>query len=265
MAAAPRLKLFPLRLLYLTYAIAATIVVVRLGLSRYPAIAIVIGPIVAIEALLRLLAVPRVKVFGNEVLRLMQQGADDQLLSFYESQRFLRFAGPAYEMADKLGLIQAHLGNFAAAADAYRDALDSAPGKRQVEIAIKLADALRMDGQLAEAERFYREVVAVTDEHPPSSQHLAQLILARGADPQEALEVLRRAEKHARQDAAGGQLRVELAQLLISRGELEEAGSLLAVARRAIVAANDATREELLEQAEAALEAARGKTDETSE
>ncbi len=259
MANAPRLKLFPLRLLYLSYAISAVILVVRLGLSRYPAIAIVIAPVVVTELLLHVLAGPRAKVFGNEVLRLMQEGADDQLLPFYESQRFLRFAGPAYEMADKLGLIHAHLGNFGAAAAAYRDALDSAPGKRQVEIAIKLADALRMDGQLAEAERFYREVVAATDEHPPSSQHLAQLILQRGADPQEALEVLRRAEKHARQDADGGQLRVELAKLLMEHGELDEAASLLTTARRGIVAANDATREELLEQAEKALEAARGR------
>jgi tetratricopeptide (TPR) repeat protein len=253
----PRLRLFPLRLLYLLYAIAAVTIVLRMGLSRYVSAAIVIGPLVAVEGLLRLLMAPKVKNFGNELLRLMQQGEDDALLPYYDSQRLLRFAAPSYEMTDKLGLIYAHLGNFEAAADAYRDALDAAPGKRQVEIAIKLADALRMSGQLAEAERFYREVVAVTDEHPPSSQHLARLILDRGADPNEALEVLRRAEKQARQDAAGGQLRVELARLLITYDELAEAESLLKSARKAIVAAGDATREELVEQAEQALEAAR--------
>lgn len=256
-AQSPKLRLYPKRLLFLIYGVAATMIVFRMGVPRYPAIAIVLGPLVAAEALFRLLSGPKVKAFGQEILRLMQQGDDEALLPFFEEQRFLRFAGPPFELADKLGLIHAHLGNFAAAADAYRDALDGAPNKRQVEIAIKLGDALRLAGKSEEAERMYREIVAATDEHPPSNQHLARLILDRGGRRQEALEILTRAEKHARQDATGSALRCEMAQLLIAEGKLDKAETLLETAKKGLVGANDLTADELLAQTQEALDKAR--------
>ncbi len=256
--AGPRFKLWPKRLLYLLYGVGSIIAVLRLGLPRYPAIAIVVGPVVIADVLLRLLVKPRLKVFNQQLLRLMQEGADARLLAFYAEQRFLRFAGPAFELLDKLGWIHAHLGHFATASDAYRDALEAAPTKRQVEIAIKLADALRMAGKVGEAERYYREVAAVTDEHAPTNQHLARLLLARDPKSDEALDVLRRAEKYARQDASGGVLRCELAQLLIVRGEFDDAEEILTLARRNVASTHDATGEELLAQAEAALQKAKG-------
>lgn len=230
-------------------------VVLQLGLSRVPAVLIVVLPLAAIEGLLRLLAGPRLKVFSQQVHRLMQEGADEKLLPYYTQQRFLQFAGPSYLLLDKLGLIHAHLGNAAAAAAAYQDALDEAPGKKQVEIAIKLADALRLSGEHEKAERFYREVVAVTDEHAQTNQHLAELLLARDPKSDEALELLRKADQHARRDAEGAILRCSLVRLLLDRGEPDEAKRVLEQARRDLEGSDNLVAQELFDQAQAALAA----------
>lgn len=250
-----RLTLWPKRLLFLAYAVAAIMVVLQLGLSRVPAALVVVLPLAAIEGLLRLLAGPRLKVFTQQVHRLMQEGADEKLLAYYDQQRFLQFAGPSYVLLDKLGLIHAHLGNAAAAAAAYQDALDEAPGKKQVEIAIKLADALRLSGEHEKAERFYREVVAVTDEHAQTNQHLAELLLARDPTSDEALELLRKADQHARRDAEGAILRCNLVRLLLDRGEPDEAKRVLEQARRDLEGSDNLVAQELFEQAQAALTA----------
>lgn len=244
----PRLTLWPKRIAFLAYGIAAAVAVLSIGLPRIPAIVIVLGPLVAAEGLLRLLAGPRLKAFDRELMAALQAHRGKELLTLYRRQRFLLWAGPRYAMLDKLGLIYTQLGDMSAAAEAYRDAFDEAPGNKQVEIAIKLADALRESGELVEAERMYRQIFEVTQAHAPTAQHLARLIIQRHGNVEEALSVLEKAEAAVATDEAGGALRAELALMLASHGQRDKGLKMLEKARGS-VSENLA----LLEEAESAL------------
>jgi tetratricopeptide (TPR) repeat protein len=179
----------------------------------------------------------------------------------FPKQRFLLLVGERYLLFDKLGLIHSHLQNHSAAADAYRDALDEAPRKKQVEIAIKLADSLRHAGRLQEAERFYREVHAVTQKHVESNQALARLVLQRDGEVKEAVALLKEAIE-ATQDGEpmALTLRSELALLQLQQGEIK-AAELLVDEAKAIANALDIDPEHdpLLEETMAALARAKGK------
>lgn len=227
------------------------VVVLSLGIGRVPALLIVLGPLFAAEGLLRLMSTPRLRAFERELMAALQEHREHELLKLYAGQRFLLWAGPRYLMLDKLGLIYAHLGNMAAAAEAYRDAFEEAPGKKQVEIAIKLADALRESGELEQAERMYRQIFEVTQEHAPTGQHLARLIIQRHGDVRAALEVLKQAEAAVGADEAGGALRAELALMLAGQGLRDEAREILEKARTNLAGSTDHLG--LLEEAESAL------------
>lgn len=235
----------------MAYGITALVGVLSLGLARIPAALIVIGPLFAAEGLLRLMSAPRFRAFDRQLMAALQEHRDDELLALYGRQRFLLWGGSRYQMLDKLGLIYAHLGNMAAAAEAYRDAFEEAPGKKQVEIAIKLADALRESGELEQAERMYRQIFDVTQAHAPTAQHLGRLIIQRHGDVREALEVLKRAEAAVAADEAGGALRAELALMLAGQGLRDEGREILKKARANLAGSQDHLG--LLEEAESAL------------
>ena len=224
------MRIWPKRILYSAYGVAALVVALKLGLSKVGIGLLVAAPLVAVDGLLRMLAKPRLAAFSQELMALLAEGRDDALLPLMARQRLLLFAGPDFEVFDRQGLIYSHLGRHHAAAECYRDALEAAPNKRQVEFAVKLADSLREAEEFAEAERYYREVAAATDEHLHTQRELGRLILKRGGDLQEALTLLRRAAELAPRDQGGALLRAELALALVQAAQRDEARAALDVA-----------------------------------
>lgn len=250
----PRFRIWPKRLIFLIYGIIVALIAMRLKTSVQIGAIAVFAPIIIAELLLQALSKSHFSRFSDELMSLLQSNDDDRLLPFYQSQRFLRFAAPPYQMLDKLGLIYGHIDDFQSAASAYQDALEEAPGKKQVEIAIKLADSLRKAKRLDEAERFYREIIAVTTKHPESYQQLARLIIAREPKSDEALELLKKAEENAHHDDKGIALRCEYIQLLLEHQKLDHAKEIFAKVEH--LDTDDETVKEVVTHAKSAIEIA---------
>ncbi|MBW2736218.1 MAG: hypothetical protein JRH20_27850, partial [Deltaproteobacteria bacterium] len=104
----------------------------------------------------------------------------------------------------------------------------------------------------AAAERMYREIFEVTQEHAPTAQHLARLLIQRHADVPGALQVLKKAEAKVPADEAGGALRAELALMLAGQGQRDEGREMLKKAQTNLAGNKDHLG--LLEEAESALE-----------
>jgi len=209
----------------------------------------VVGPLVAIEAMLRWLVQGRGRKFEKQLTSLLQSGRDDELLPLYARQRLLRFASPRHLTHGKLGLIYARLGKHTLAAAAYREALDDAPHNGGYTLALGLADSLYETGEHAEAERVYRG--AIDDEHinVRACANLARLIIRRRGDLEEAESYLKMGVRAAR----GGALRCELARLLLERGKLTEAQDELATAEKELEGSEDKDDLAALELARSAL------------
>ena len=252
-ADSPRLVIWPKRILYLAYGIAALYVARRLGLPWMKATLFIL-PLFVVEALLQLLVSRHLPRFERALNDRVRAGRKQELLPLYASQRLLRFAAPRYVQQAKLGFIYRLLGEPRRAAAAYREALDEAPGAKAASIASGLADCLYELGDSAEAERLYRAALDGV-EHPPaqSCANLARLSLQRG-DRAAAEAQLRRAVEAAH----GGKLRCELAQLLIGGGALDDATWQLQLAAEELASAPAGSAErEALAAAQAALEEAR--------
>jgi tetratricopeptide (TPR) repeat protein len=258
-----RLTIWPKRLVYLAYAVPALYAGYSRGL-RWVQTALLLIPILLLEGLLQLLVSRRLPRFERELLSLIQRGAQrGDLLSFVRQQTLLRFAAPRYYLAGKLGMVYRHLKEPAAAAQAFRDALDEAPTAKRLSFAMGLAESLYETGEDREAEGLYRSFL--TEEQPPGQgrghANLARLILKRGGDPEEAEAQL----KCAVDAECGGALRCELVHLLLFRGKLEEATGQLGLAAEEMSAASAAEAEDsdTLQAARRAVEAARRLSDHT--
>lgn len=214
-----RFAFWPKRLAYSAYGLGVLVVAGSLDLGLKPILALM-APLLAVEGLLQVLLRSRLPGFHKRLVQRLQAGADgEELLNLWRGQWLLRFAAPRHERLSQLGLIYSSAGAHDLAAWAYREALEEASGPGAALLHLGLADALYADGAWTEAEAAYRQ--ALTEEHNSSRAylHLARLILRRGGDPQEAEAHLLQAVETAH----GGSVRLELVELLLDLGKLEDA------------------------------------------
>jgi tetratricopeptide (TPR) repeat protein len=212
-------------------------------------------PLVAVEGLLLLLVGRRLGRFEQTLTDHVRAGQKEALLPLYHAQTLLRFAAPRHVLLAKLGMIHRQLGQTAAAADAYRDALEEAPASKAATLTLGLADCLYDLDEHVEAERLYRVGLDAAD-HTPAQAHanLARLILRRGGDRREAVARL----EAAIEVAHGGKLRLELGHVLLEGEQLEEAIWHLALAGEELAEA-PAEQRERLEELRAAVHAAQAR------
>jgi len=256
---------------YAAYAITALSIAAYVGaltgLGRSALITrlgLLVAPMIIAELVLQRIVQRRFLGFSARMIELLPQEPPERLLELYRRETFLRFAAPKHLMLDLLGMIYVQLGEHRSAAASFREALEAAPAKAQVELAIKLAASLKEAGDLLTAERYYREVIAVAEDHVPSLQQLARLVLQRRDDLREATELLHRAAASAPRDVESSQLRGELALLLVRQGKLDDAERQINVALHDLRDAGDDQRM-LVEEAAAALATARSETASTSD
>ncbi len=214
----PRLMIWPKRLCYLAYGVGALVVANALGLSWVKAAAFFL-PLVLVELLLRRWVEVRMSRFDQALMAHMQAGRDDELERFLSGQRLLWFAAPQYYLQSKWGLVYRHLGQHSAAAAAFREALDQAPGNKRFAQALNLADSLNQVGADEEAEKVFR--LALDGEHRSvsASASIARLVLKRSGDLEEAEAYMQQAVEWQ----GGGPLRCELIEILTAQGKQEEA------------------------------------------
>lgn len=243
MPALPRLALQPRRILYLVLGVAALFVGDHLGLSTWGT-ALLFGPILVIEGLLRLRVRALMPRFRTALLSRLQEDAGlEEMLALYQRQTFLRFAAPGHEMLTWLARIHGHAGQHALAAQAYTRALEECPRDKAPVLALSLGDCLYEEGDLERAEQTYRE--ALTEEHRSTRAcaNLARIILGRGGDQEEAEGYLQLAVEGDR----GGELRTEYAELLLDLGRADDARWQADLAAEELQAADagEAARERL--------------------
>jgi len=207
----------------------------------------VVAPLALVEGLLLLLVKGAIRRFDQQLLALLQAGKTEALLPLYRQQGLLRFAAPRHYTRGKLGLIYARLQRHAEAADAYREALDSAPDAKRYPLTLGLANSLHAIGDDDAAEEAYREAIDEDHVNVQASVKLSGLIRARAGDLAEAERYLRTAVDAGRD----GKLRCELALLLLERGQAEEAAWQHSLAAEEL--AKDEGSGAALEQVRAAL------------
>ena len=220
--------LWPKRILYLALAGAAFYAAYTAGLSWTIATAVVVGPLVVVDQLLRLVIKGPSRRFEQQLMAMIQAGKNDELLPLYDRQRLLRFAAPRHFVQGKLALIYSRLGKTELAAAAYREALDDAPAAESYPLALGLASSLYEIGELEEAERVYRGAIDDERVNVQACANLARMIVRRGGDGEEAETYLNMAV----QAAHDGALRCELVELLARRSKLAKAREQLAQAEK---------------------------------
>jgi tetratricopeptide (TPR) repeat protein len=210
----------------------------------------VVAPLAAVEGLLQLMVKGATRRFDQRLLSLLQAGETAGLMPLYKAQGLLRFAAPRHYTQGKLGLIHTKRGNHAEAADAYRQALDSAPEAKRYALELGLANSLLKIGEVLEAEEVFRS--AIDEEHinVQACAKLSRLIRARGGDLDEAERYLRTAVDAGR----NGVLRCELVQLVLEQGRPEDAAWQLSLAVEEL--GDDEAGATALAEARAALTAA---------
>jgi tetratricopeptide (TPR) repeat protein len=246
----PRLILWPKRLLYLVAGAGILYAVGTVQMTWWMRLVAVVAPLAVMEGVLQLMLKGATRRFDQRLLSLLQAGETAGLLPLYKAQGLLRFAAPRHYTQGKLGLIHSKLGSHAEAADAYRQALDSAPEAKHYALALGLANSLFEIGEVAEAEEAFRS--ALDDEHinVQACAKLSRLIRARGGDLDEAERYLQTAVDVGR----NGVLRCELVQLLLEQGLPEDASWQFSLAVEEL--GDDEVGAAALAKARAALEAA---------
>ena len=215
----PRLALQPKRIVYLALGLVALKVGEQLGLA-YWGTALLFLPIFALEALLKLLVKRQLPRFRGQLLDRISAGASlDELLGMHRTATFLRFAAPRHEMLAWLGRIFGHGGRHEAASEAYERALEESPASEAPALALSLGDAQYALGQTEQAERTYRSALSEEHRSTRACANLARIILARDGDVEEAENYLQLAVEGDR----GGELRLELSELLLASGKDDDA------------------------------------------
>ena len=249
---APRLAIWPKRMLYLAYGCAAVITGSGFGLRLWQ-IAGLLLPLVAVEYIFRTLVARRMPLFEGELMARIKDGASvDELLELFQGHHLLRFAAPRHQMQGKLGLIHSVRGRHRRAAVAYREALEDAPPKEAFPLALGLADALYDAGDHEEAEQVYRQSMDEEQRSGRGCANLARLIWRRGGDLREAEEYMR----HALDLSPGVELRCELVRLLAEQDRKEDATWELQLATEAAAQGEITDAEQqALDEAKAAVDA----------
>ncbi len=258
---APRLAIWPKRMLYLAYGCAAVITGSGMGLKLWQ-IAGLLLPLVAVEYIFRALVGKRMPVFERDLMARIKDGASDrELMDFFQEHHLLRFAAPRHQMQGKLGLIHSARGRHQRAAVAYREALEDAPPKEAFPLALGLADALYEAGEDEEAEQVYRQSMDEEQRSGRGCANLARLIWRRGGDLREAEEYLR----HGLDLTPGVELRCELVRLLAEQNRQEDAAWELQLAQEAAAQGEISDEEQQALNAASALMVDRGSKEEGSE
>lgn len=111
----------------------------------------------------------------------------------FEAADSMRYGDPQLLLMEQLGRIQEHTGEFAAAAESYREALASRRDPRvKTDLHLGAGRALRKAGRLDEAEAELRQTLLYMPAHPHAHLELALVLEARG-NVAEAIEHLRSA------------------------------------------------------------------------
>jgi tetratricopeptide (TPR) repeat protein len=242
---------WPKRLLYLVVGGLILFLLGRLEAGWIVRLTAVVLPLAALEAVLYLMVKSRSVRFDKRLMSLLQAGRSSELLPLYQQQGLLRFAAPRHYTQGKLGLIYARLDRHAEAADAYREALDSAPEAKRYMLSLGLANSLFEAGEGLEAEQVYREIIDKDHVNVQACANLSQLIRTRGGELADAERYLRMAVD----TAGGGARRCELVHLLLARGKNEEAAWQLRLATEELASGDGNARDALHEARDAARSA----------
>jgi tetratricopeptide (TPR) repeat protein len=251
-AAAPRLVLWPKRIVYLVLALVLIWCGRLLGLPRLYALALPLS-LILVETALQWIAARRRPSFEQELARVAHDLGPQAALQLIDNEHLLAFVTPAYRQA-KLANAYRQLGQHRRAAEAFRLALE---GERRAPaaypLALGLADSLYELGEEGEAERAYR--AALSEEHAPprACLHLSRLIRRRGGDLEEAEAYLRRSVEQAPELHA----RCELVTVLAQRDKVDEAEWHLQLCQEST--ALDEELQQLLAEARKAVEEARAR------
>lgn len=136
-----------------------------------------------------------------------------------EAAEAVGYRGLRPALMEDLGRIREHTGEFAAAAESYREALaslGSGDGRRKTDLHLGAGRALRKAGRLEEAETELRQTLVYIPAHPHAHLELARVLEARG-DTAGAVEHLRSAlaawENADADHAPAASARAKLAEL----------------------------------------------------
>ncbi len=155
--------------------------------------AVVSGLLMATLAILPRRVQAAERRFTRESLRLLSTQNFDALRALVAQQRLLSMFGRRHLLPEALGLAASAAGQHDEACKHYTQALALARPDERLRIEVNLAASELATGRLAEAEGHYRSVLRRRGDLPVAQAGLAQVLVGRGSDWAEAVDLLRAA------------------------------------------------------------------------